>query len=217
MTDFKDSGADDADNTELSIEELEQAAEEAQRRLRRAREKQQEKRGIGQLRENVKDGREAFTKYVERIESYDADMKTRLFGMGAFDGSLDGSLVWVLVGAIYAVEKDPNEKFTTLKTADGPLGVKQSPDEVFNELFRVRFAYREDGLRDAEAELKRREDEFEKAPADAVVVTPVDNPDFDPTNLENPPTPSWPVFSTTTDLEDDDDDDDDDDRDPIQD
>lgn len=143
---------------EPSIDELERQAHIAAERLRKARRNEVERRTLGAFRDQVKDHEKQHGDLIERQTSYDTDSKARLFTFGAFDGAVDGSLVWVLLGSIYAVEKDPNENFTTLKTADGPLGVRQSPDEVFNEFTRIRFEGSAEAVRENQAELSRRED-----------------------------------------------------------
>jgi len=159
---------------EPSIEVLRDNAREANRLLHLAEQKEHERRTLGSFRDQVKDQEQQHVDFLERQTSYDTDSKARLFGFGAFDGAVDGALVWVTLGAIYAVEKQPNEDFTFIKTVDGPIAVKQSPDEVFNEFQRVRFEGLAENVREAQAELARREEKVKEgralvsaAPADA--------------------------------------------------
>jgi len=172
----------DVERKEPSIEELRQTLDDARKALATAEERNYEKRSIKDFRETVDNQSKVHDDYVERQTSYDADTKARLFGFGAFTGKT-GEAMWILAGSIFAVERDPNETFTVIKTASEPMGVNESPDEVFNELFRIRFEGSAENLREAKAELGRRVDEHEK-PAEPEPETvddsdPVDNlPDF---------------------------------------
>lgn len=167
------------------IEKLERDARKASKKLREAREAENERRTLGSYRDVVTDATEAHNELIERQTGYDTNDKARLFSFGAFDGAVDGSLVWARLDAVYAVEKDPNEKFTMLKTVDGPLAVTQAPDEVFNEFTRVRFAGSAERVREMQGELLRREDKVRdakakrKAKADKKLGTPGSTgPDF---------------------------------------
>lgn len=166
------------------IEALEKRARQAAKKLRDAREAENERRTLGSYRDVVTEATEAHNELIQRQTDYDTNDKARLFSFGAFDGAVDGALVWTRLDAVYAVEKDPNEKFTMLKTVDGPIAVTQAPDEVFNEFTRVRFAGSAERVREMQGELLRREDkvreskEKRKAKADAKAADTQTGPNF---------------------------------------
>lgn len=162
------------------IERLEKKARSAAKALAKAREEERDRRTLGSFRDMVTERTEAHNDLIDRQTGYDTNDKARLFAFGSFDGALDGSLVWARLDAVYAVEKNPNESFTMLKTMDGPLAVAQTPDEVFNEFTRVRFAGSAEQVRELQGELLRREDKVraakEKRDAKSAASTP--GPDF---------------------------------------
>lgn len=167
------------------LEKLENARRKLDRKISKKRSEENDRRGIAGYRDMVNDYTKEHNDRVERQTGYDTTDKARTFGFGAFDGAIDGALVFARVDAIYAVEKDPNEKFTMLKTVDGPLAVTQAPDEVFNELTKVRFSGSAEQVREMQGELFRREDKVAaaknkaKAKADKKLGTPGSTgPDF---------------------------------------
>lgn len=153
--------------SQSEIEILEKRARAANKKLRDAREAESEKRGLGAFRDQVTEITEQHNERIERQTRYDTNDKARTFGFGAFDGALDGTLRWVRVDAVYALEvevpsADSGRVATTmLKTVDGPVDVRQSADEVINEFIRVRNAGSAEYVREMQGELIRREDKVQ--------------------------------------------------------
>lgn len=172
------------------IEALEKRARQAAKKLRDAREAETERRGLGAFRDQVTEITDNHNERVERQTSYDTNDKARTFGFGAFDGALDGTLRWVRIDSVYALEvevpsADSGRKSTTmLKTVDGPVDVAQSADQVINEFIRVRNAGSAEYVREMQGELIRREDKVNeakakrKAKADAKAADTQTGPDF---------------------------------------
>jgi hypothetical protein len=48
-----------------------------------------------------------------------------------------GSALWLVAGSVFAIEKDPNETFTWVKTPSGDFGVMESPQAVMTQLHEV--------------------------------------------------------------------------------
>ena len=143
------------DSPEQGIAELEEQSRLANEKLYKAKEREHEKRTLGSFKQAVDDQQETQDAYVSRIAAYGADTKARLLGYGAFNGS-QGELVWIVAGSIYAIEKDPNESFTMLKTASEPFALSDSPDAVLNELMAIRFEGSQEAVRENQAEYVRR-------------------------------------------------------------
>lgn len=146
------------------IERLEKIARKTNKKLREAREAENEKRTLGSYRDYTKEAVEKHNELVTRHQGYDTNDKARIFGYASFDGALEGTLRWVRMEAVYAVERElpgPDGKsITMLKTVDGPVDVAQSPDEVFNEFDLVRFAYSKEQVNEMLAEQTRRENKI---------------------------------------------------------
>jgi hypothetical protein len=147
--------------TSIEIEKKEKQARKINKQLRELREAENEKRTLGAYRDYTKEAGEKHNELVNRHAGYDTNDKAHIFGYASFDGALEGTLRWVRVEAVYAVERElpgPDGKsITMLKTVDGPVDVSQSPDEVFNEFDLVRFAYSKEQVNEMQAEQARRE------------------------------------------------------------
>lgn len=184
----------DKDAKSTEVVRLENEARKINNKLAKARTADYEKRTLGALRDSVKDAEERFGDLIDRQTSYDTNEKMRVFGFGAFDGGLDGSLRWVRMNSVYSVEVElphvdsTNQKvITMLKTVDGPVDVSQSPSEVADEFVRVRFAYESEQVREMQSEQLRRENKIaerkQKAKDKATKAKPAsraksDGPDF---------------------------------------
>jgi len=46
----------------------------------------------------------------------------------------DGSALWLAAGAIYAIEKSPNERTTVVRTPSEPFMVVDSPQSVMDKM-----------------------------------------------------------------------------------
>lgn len=173
------------------VERLRNEARKVNRKLAKAQQAENEKRGLGARRDAVKDAEERFEDLITRQTGYDTNEKGRVFGFGAFDGGLDGSLRWVRMQSIYSIEvempgvESTNQKvITMLKTVDGPVDVSQSPSEVMDEFVRVRFAYESEQIREMQSEQIRIENKVAerkakaKKKADKQGDGKVDGPDF---------------------------------------